>query len=108
MLLTTLSSDMPPKALMTRLVNPLPGDLNTLVGLPAPTINSLAEVVVADPLFAVVPLPVAAELTSSGFAVSNSLYSTFALGYLGLGLNFTDTVVFLSFCLLPTTEEQAQ
>jgi hypothetical protein len=67
--------------LIIRLANPLPAAVKTLLGLPAPTINSLADVVVADPLFAVVPLPVAAELTSSGFAGSNPLYSsTFTLG----------------------------
>jgi hypothetical protein len=80
-LLTILSSEIPPKALINRLLNPLPADVNTLLGLPAPTINSFAALVVADPLFAVVPLPVAAALTSSGFAVSSPLYSrTFTLG----------------------------
>ena len=81
MLLTILSSDMPPNEFMIRLLNPLPAAVNELVGLPAPTINSFAEVVVADPLFAVVPVPVAAAFTSRGFAVSNPLYSrTLTLG----------------------------
>src|SRR4029077_11205488 len=80
-LLTTRSSEIPPNPLITRLLNPLPAPVNTLVGFPAPTISSLAEVVVAEPLFAVVPLPVAAALTSSGFAVSKPLYSsTFTFG----------------------------
>lgn len=85
---------MPPKALIIRLLNPLPAEVNTLLGLPAPTINSLAEVVVAAPLFAVVPLPMAAALTSRGFAESNPLYSsTFILGKLAVALNFTVTVL---------------
>src|ERR1700732_1322820 len=72
---------MPPKALMIRLVNPVPAAVNPGLGLPAPTISSFAEVVVAGPLFAVGPLPMLAALASRGFTLSNPLYSsTFTLG----------------------------
>jgi len=63
---TILSSDMPPNESMIRLLNPLPAAVNTLVGLPTPTINSSAAVVVAEPPFAVVPVPVAVAVTSEG------------------------------------------
>jgi len=93
-LLTILSSEIPPNALMIRLLNPLPAAVNTELGFPAPTINSLAAVVVPGPLFAVVPLPVAAALTSSGLVVSSPLYSSaFTFGKAALLLNFTVTVL---------------
>ena len=83
---------------MIRLLNPLPAAVNVLLGLPAPKINSLAEVVLAEPLFAVVPLPVALEKTSNGLVVLRPLYSsTFTLGKLAVWLNVTVTV------LLPAT-----
>jgi len=43
--------------------------------VPAPKINSLAEVVVAAPLFGVTLLPAAEAVASSGLSVSSPLYS---------------------------------
>src|SRR3984893_19331862 len=91
---------MPPNPLINLLVNPGPAAVNPLLGLPAPTIRSFTEVVVAEPLFAVVPLPLAAELTSRGFTGSNPPYSsTFTLGEPALWLNVTVTL------LLPAVAE---
>ena len=50
--------------------------MNVPAVMPAPKISSLAEVVVAEPLFAVVPLPAAPAVTSSGLVVSSPLYSS--------------------------------
>ena len=62
--------------LTTRVVNPGPGAVKAVpVVVPAPKINSLAEVVVAEPLLALVPLPAAAAVTSSGLVGSSPLYS---------------------------------
>ena len=62
--------------LTIRLVNPDPGAVKAVpVVVPAPKINSLADVVVAEPLLALVPLPAAAAVTSSGLVVSSPLYS---------------------------------
>ena len=46
------------------------------LGLPAPKISSLAEVVVAEPLLAVVPVPFAPTATSRGLVVLSPLYSS--------------------------------
>ena len=76
---------------MIREMNPLPPPVKCVVVMPAPKINSLADVVlnfygaltafVADvvvtaPLPALVPVPAAPAVLSSGFAVSNPLYSS--------------------------------
>ena len=44
--------------------------------MPAPKINSLADVVVAAPLLALVLVPAAPAVTSSGLLVSSPLYSS--------------------------------
>ena len=62
--------------LIIRLVNPEPAALKALPVVPDPKISSLDEVVVAKPLFAAVPVPVPAAVTSSGFVVSAPLYSS--------------------------------
>ena len=73
---------MPPNESMIRLLNPLPAAVNVVSGLPAPTISSLAAVVVAEPLFAVVPVPLPLAVTSRGLLVLSPLYSmTLMLGY---------------------------
>ena len=73
-MVTTLSSAMSPSGdVIMRDVNPLPAapvDVDTVF---APKINSFALVVVADPLFADVPLPLAPAVTSS---VVTPRYST--------------------------------
>jgi hypothetical protein len=57
-------------------------------------ISSFAEVVVTEPLLALVPLPVAPEATSSGLVVLRPLYSiTFTLGKLAGWLKVTVTVL---------------
>jgi len=62
--------------------------------IPAPKISSLAEVVVAEPLFPVNPDPEAPAVTSSGFVVSAPLYSsTRTSGYDAAWLNVTVTVL---------------
>ena len=61
---------------MIREMNPLPAPVKCVVVMPAPKINSLADVVVAAPLLALVPLPAAPAVLSSGLTVSNPLYSS--------------------------------
>src|SRR5262249_11645685 len=63
---TTLSSAMSPSGeVMIREVNPVPAEAVVVPTISAPNINSLARVVVADPLLAAVPLPLAPEVTST-------------------------------------------
>jgi hypothetical protein len=63
---TTLSSAISPSGdVITRDVNPLPAARVSVATMFAPKINSFALVVVADPLFAAVPLPLAPAVTSS-------------------------------------------
>jgi hypothetical protein len=63
---TTLSSAMSPSGeVMIREVNPLPAAPVVVATRSAPKINSLALVVVAEPLFAAVLLPVAPAVTST-------------------------------------------
>ncbi len=62
--------------LIIRLVNPEAAALKAVPVVPAPKISSLDEAVVAEPLFAAVPVPVPAAVTSSGFVVSAPLYSS--------------------------------
>ena len=73
---TTLSSKMSPSGVvMRRLVKPVPApivDVNTSF---APTIRSLALVVVTAPLLLLLLVPVAPMATSSGLVVSMPLYS---------------------------------
>ena len=61
---------------MIREINPVPAAVKVATVMPAPKINSLAEVVVAAPLLALVPLPAAPAVLSSGFTVSSPLYSS--------------------------------
>jgi hypothetical protein len=76
-LVTTLSSAMSLSGLVMILeVNPLPAAVKALDVTPAPNISSLATVVVADPLLALVPLPAAPAVLSSGVAVSSPWYSS--------------------------------
>jgi hypothetical protein len=60
---------------MMRAVKPAPGPAVPVKMVSAPKISSLAEVVVAEPLLAVVLLPTAAAVTSSGLEVSAPAYS---------------------------------
>src|SRR5262249_41081923 len=63
---TTLSSAMSPSGeVMIREVNPVPADAVVVATMFAPNISSLARLVVADPLLAAVPLPLAPEVTST-------------------------------------------
>jgi len=63
---TTLSSAISPSGeVMIREVNPVPAEAVVVPTILAPNINSLARLVVADPLLAAVPLPVAPEVTST-------------------------------------------
>jgi len=57
-------------------VNPVPALVKAPAVIPAPTISSFADLVVAAPLLPVVPLPAAPAVTSSGLTVSNPLYSS--------------------------------
>ena len=61
---------------MIREAKPVPGALKRSPVVPAPKISSLAEVVVAAPLFGVALAPAAPAVTSSGLAVSRPLYSS--------------------------------
>src|SRR5215472_13130376 len=58
-----------------RLVKLVPGAVNVPSVRPAPKTSSWATVVVTDPLFGVVLVPLAELPTSSGFAGSRPLYS---------------------------------
>jgi hypothetical protein len=84
-----------PKMSIKRVVKPDPGAVKAVpLVVPAPKISSLAEVVVAAPLLAVVPLPPAAAVTSRGLAVSRPLYSRMRTsGTAAAALNVTVTVL---------------
>jgi hypothetical protein len=69
LLLATVSSG------MTRLVYPAPALVIRALAIPAPTSRSFAFVVVAEPLLADVPVPLAVATTSNGLFVSTPLYS---------------------------------
>src|SRR5712692_505712 len=76
------------------LVNPAPGVMFATLLLQKPTISSWAKLVVAVPLFAAVPVPMADAVTSSGAAVSwlaNSKAET--LGLVGAALKLTVTAL---------------
>src|SRR5262249_17872269 len=90
---TTLSSAIPPLGdVTTRDVNPLPAAPVSVATMFAPKINSLALVVVADPLFAAVLLPLAPAVTSS---VVTPRYSNMRIsGNAAAWLNVTVTVLF--------------
>ena len=89
---TTLSSAMSPFGLvMIRCVNPLPAAPVDVATVFAPKINSLALVVVADPLFAAVPLPLAPAVTSTAVTPRYSRMRT--SGYTAGWLNVTVTVL---------------
>src|SRR5580700_6700593 len=63
---TTLSSAISPSGdVIIRDVNPLPADSVVVATMSAPKINSFVLVVVAEPLFAAEPLPLAPALASS-------------------------------------------
>ena len=89
---TISSSAMSPSGfVMIRDVNPLPAALVVVATMFAPKINSLALVVVAAPLFAVVPLPLAPAVTST---VVTPWYSRMRTsGYAAGWLNVTVTVL---------------
>jgi len=73
-------------------VKPLPAAVVVVVIVSAPKINSLAKFVVAVPLFAVVPLPLAPAFASS---TATPLYSNIRMsGYAAAWLNVTVTVLF--------------
>jgi hypothetical protein len=62
--------------LIKRVVKPDPAAVKAVPAVvPEPKINSFAEVVVAEPLLALVPLPTPAAVTSNGLLVSSPLYS---------------------------------
>ena len=76
MLLTVLSCAMSESGVMIRVTNPVPDPPNVPAVVPAPKINSFADVVVAAPLLALTPVPAAPAVTSSGVAGSKPLYSS--------------------------------
>jgi hypothetical protein len=89
---TTLSSARSPSGeVMIRAVNPLPAVLFVVATMFAPKINSLALVVVAAPLFALVLLPLAPAVTSSVVTPRYSRMRT--SGYAAAWLNVTVTVL---------------
>ena len=61
---------------MIRIVNPDPAAENPPAVVPAPKINSFAVVVAAAPLLALLLMPAAPAVTSSGLLRSNPLYSS--------------------------------
>ncbi len=61
---------------MIRETNPDPAAENRAAVIPAPKIMSFAEVVVAAPLLAVVPLPARSRLHIQRIAGSSPLYSS--------------------------------
>ncbi len=58
-----------------RLVNPPPASIVPVCTRLAPTISSVALVVVANPLLLIAPLPCAAATTSKGLLMSSPAYS---------------------------------
>jgi hypothetical protein len=88
----------PSGEVMMRDVNPLPAAPVVVNTMFAPKINSLALVVVAAPLFAAVPLPLAPAFASS---VVNPWYSRIRMsGATAAWLNVTVTVLFPPTMLL--------
>src|SRR5260370_19729036 len=59
------SSGLSPAEVIIRDVNPLPAPFTTVATVAAPKINSVAVVVVAAPLFAVLLFPLAPAVTST-------------------------------------------
>jgi hypothetical protein len=93
---TNLSSAMSPSGdVIIRDVNPLPAPAVTVAIVFAPKINSLALVVVAEPLFVMALLPLAPALASS--VVTPRYSRILTSGYAAAWLNVTVTV------LLPPT-----
>jgi hypothetical protein len=89
---TTLSSAMSPSGeVMIRDVNPLPAAAVPVATVFAPKINSLALVVVAEPLLAAVPLPLAPAFASS--VVTPRYSSMRTSGYAAAWLKVTVTVL---------------
>jgi hypothetical protein len=89
---TTLSSAMSPSGeVMIREVNPLPAAPVVVATMFAPKINSLALVVVAEPLLAAVPLPLVPAVTSSVVTPRYSRMRT--SGLIAAWLNVTVTVL---------------
>ena len=99
--LTVLSSAMSASGVvMMRETNPVPAPVKWAMVIPAPKIKSFADVVVAAPLLALVPLPAAPAFTSSGLAGSSPLYSSARIStYLAAWLNLT--VIVLLPALMP-------
>src|ERR1700758_2787293 len=88
----TLSSATSPSGeVIIRDGNPVPAALVNVDTMFAPKINSLALVVVADPLFAAVPLPLAPAVTSTAVTPWYSRMRT--SGYTAGWLNVTVTVL---------------
>jgi hypothetical protein len=89
---TNLSSAMSPSGdVMIRDVNPLPAPAVTVAIVFAPKINSLALVVVAEPLFVMALLPLAPALASS--VVTPRYSRILTSGYAAAWLNVTVTVL---------------
>ena len=89
---TTLSSAMSPSGeVITRVVNPLPAAAVSVYTMFAPKINSLALVVVAEPLFVVALFPLAPAFASSVVTPRYSKIRT--SGYAAGWLNVTVTVL---------------
>src|SRR6266478_4014070 len=84
----------PSGAVIARLVKPEPGPDVNVDTMFAPTIRSLALVVVTEALVLVAELPDAAAETSSGLVVSIPEYSRIRMsGNAAAALNFTVTVL---------------
>src|SRR5689334_6445029 len=79
---------------MIRLVKLVPGAVNPPVVVPAPKITSWAAVVVTDPLFGVVPVPIAEWLTSIGYVGSRPLYSVARMSMNGAAVLKVTVTVF--------------
>jgi hypothetical protein len=72
-----------------------------LVVMLAPKIKSLAFVVLTAPLFAVLPVPIAPAVTSTGPVVASPLYSKIRIStYMAATVNLTVTV--FAFAADPT------
>jgi len=89
---TALSSARSPSGLvMIRRVNPVPAAAVVVATMFAPKINSFATVVVAAPLLALFPLPLAPAVTSNFVTLRYSRMRT--SGYPAAWLNVTVTVL---------------
>ena len=88
--------------LSTRVGKPDPAAVKAVpVVVPEPKISSFAEVVVAEPLLALVPLPAPAAVTSSGLVGFSPLYSSMRMsGYAAAWLKLTVTVLLPAAMLL--------